>query len=277
MIKRHIDAKLLISKKIKNIDKAEDKLEFLKINIVKIIIVLNFIHENRDYILFIKEKLYLLDLLKLIGFYHGHSLLGIANPYFIDITSDNRLVNNNLILEKFCDFVFLTNIINKCSIKIPGITRGLISPEYYLRNEINQKDIKQHDYFGYGAILTYIKYDFPILEYKQHEINEWIEYHIIEQLKVKITYINSLKTLDNNFIEFINYLINPYVNERFKYEGIYRNKWRIQNLKDINIISYIYEGNEEKQIMEIKKIGFLNDIVNKKGKEKKKLFRINEF
>jgi serine/threonine protein kinase len=294
----------LVSKTVEKAISAEKILEFRGYNIVKIISAFKLIYQNTNYILFIMEKSYLRDLFKLTEFFFRHNLLKIIFVAFIEITSDyllrfygnqiiysiwnlenysyvhfdikpdNLLVNNNLIL-KLCDFGLLTNIKNKHFIRIPGGTRGYISPEYYSGHELNQEDIKKQDYFGLGAILFYLKFGVPLLEYKQHEKREWNENEIIEQLKVKMAFINSRPTLDNNLIQFLILLINPYVKERLNFEGIYRNKWRNQNQKNINEIMCINENDEEKQIMELEKSDFLTNIVDKPKKRKKIDFKLN--
>ena len=294
----------LVSKTVDKTISAEEILEFRGFNVVKIISPFKLIHKNINYNLYIMEKSYLRDLFKLTEFYFRHNLLKLINITFIEITSDNLLrfygnqiiysilnleiysyvhfdikpdnllVNNNLIL-KLCDFGLLTNIKSKHTIRIPGGTRGYITPEYYSGYELNQEDIKKQEYFGLGAILYYLKFGAPLLEYKQHEKREWNENEIIEQLKVKMAYINSRPTLDKNLMEFIILLINPYVKERLNFERIYRNKWRIQNQNKINLIMCIYENDEEKQIMELEKSDFLTNIVNKPKKRKKIEFRLN--
>lgn len=189
-----------------------------------------------------------------------------------DIKPANILVNNNLIL-KLCDFGLLTNIKNKPLIKITGGTRGYVTPEYYCGKELNQEDIKKQDYFGLGAILFYLKFGSSLLENKRYKKNEWNEKEIIEQLIVKREYIQSSPTLDKNLVEFLNQLINPNVKERLNFEGIYRNKWRIQNKKEIKEIFFINEEDEIKLIMELQKSDFLINNVNRGKKRRKIIFK----
>jgi serine/threonine protein kinase len=179
--------------------------------------------------------------------------------YYIhnDIKPPNILINYNL-LVKLTDFSLLRKVKNN-ETKIPGGTPGYLSPEYYINNQVKSEVARKQDYFALGSTLYFLKYGEYMLNYKEHDKNNKIldADEIVKLLEKNKDYIQSKKSSDGEFINFLCSLIEYKPDDRPFFEEIYRNIWLNNNSEQINNIRSINQGEEEKMIMELQKSDFL--------------------
>lgn len=293
--------KLLAAKLIRKDD--DDKLGEIKFidrlknnNIIKINQVIKKTIERRTYYLIIMEKAMLRDLGKLSEFFFRHNLLKLINDekvetfderigdnllrfyskqiidgmkhlddnYLVhfDIKPENLLITLDLVI-KLSDFGLLTRIKDEDLIRIPGGTQGFLTREYYKKDKLSKEDAKKQDYFSLGSTLFYLKYGEHMLKYKKLDEPSYNAFRITQLLDKKISFIQSRPLTEKNFIDFICKLIQYDPIDRPNFEGIYRDKWLNKNLDIITALSFIYESDEEKLIMELQK----SDYLIKKKKE----------
>ena len=272
-------------------------------NIFPIIkVIIKKIINGEEYDLVIMEKSKLRDLGKLNEYYHKHNLLkligdnyksGINNgentsdnllrfyakqiidgleilnrSYFLhfDIKPENLLITLNLII-KISDFSLLTK--NKDDIiKIPGGTQSYLTPEYYNKETISNKDARKQDYFALGSTLFYGE---NLLKYKKDDESKKNYDTVTQILFQKYVHIKSIQLTDQEFIDFINSLIHHDINNRSDFDEIYRNKWLNRNKEVIEDIMHGNENDEGKIIMELQKSDYLinkqKDLIHKKEKK----------
>ena len=325
-VKTNISYKPMVSKllykKINDTVDLKDILEFRGPNIVKIFRILNATVNNKNYSMVLMEKASLKDLSVLHDYYINHNLLKLLHNPFIQIISENfsrfyaqQLISSLVTLEnysyvhldikpqnilidfnivlKLCDFSLLTDIKDKQLIKIAGGTKNYVGPEYYTERKMKSEYAKMQDYYGFGAILYYLKFGENLLKYKTHKTTkkeekkqkdkkkesiqkDLIANEIIEQIKARTIYIKSRKELDLNFINFLCGLIEIDYHTRSNFEKIYRNKWVNTEKQYLNNITSNNEGDEEKLIMELQKADFLKAFI-KAPKRKRILFKKDSY
>ena len=258
-------------------------------NIIKIVKMAEKEFEGQSYDLIIMEKAVLRDLGTLIRFLIGRNLLKLNNTPFAYIIGDNilryfsrQIISGLEVLErselvhfdikpeniliisgfilKISDFSFLRNLNSlKKGIKIPGGTSGYVSPEYYLKKEINSDVAKKQDYFALGATIYYLKFGKRLLNYKRDPNNNFInELNVIDLLQKEINLIKANKLLDKDFVDFLWGLLHYLPEERFSFDKIYRNTWVNENRKEItDIINSFLEGEEDKLMRELIKSDYI--------------------
>lgn len=269
--------------------------------IVKVYKIYEEEYNGQDYILYIMEKAYLKDLKTIIKFLFENSFLN--NKAFNETIGDNLLkffvkqiidslelldrnnylhfdikpeniLNNLEINLKLSDFGLLRDTSNIDSIRIPGGTPGYLSPEYYNHQKLSIDRAKKQDYFALGATIFYLKYGKKMIKIDKEETEREKQENIIFSIQRQITYIQTNKICDRDFVDFLCSLIQIYPDDRPTFEQIYRNIWINKNSE---YIKNIYDGNrddERKLITELKKSDFLVEIKKdfKKSKQKKKKF-----
>ena len=282
-----------LSKK-SNEEKCEEELyanELRGQNIIKINKVITKKIGVDYYDLIIMEKAALRDLGKLNDFYHKHNLLKLIYQPFdemsgdlllrfysrqiisaletldrnylvhYDIKPENLLITGNLAI-KLSDFSLLTKVKNE-EISIPGGTRGYLSPEYYKGRSVTPEEARKQDYFALGSTLFILKFGKQMLKYRKSENKKSNAYKVIDLLSKAIADIQSNKTTDKDFVNFIISLIEYKPKDRPSFEQIYRNKWLNKDVKRLDNICNVFENDEEKLMMEFQK----NDFLIKKEKE----------
>ena len=269
-------------------------LEFRGPNILKVNKIFTEVIDNVTYDLIIMEKAALRDLRSLINFiYHKNTLKLIYKTpfeniigdnfvrYFLknvlngfecldrsdlihfDIKPENILICLNLVF-KLSDFNLLRNPKqmeidnNENNLKIPGGTKGYVTPEYYENDAITQDIAKKQDYFALGATVFYLKYGYKMLNYKEH-LDDIIRNadSVIESLQIAMDEIKTTQGCDKGFIEFLCDLIQYRPEDRPRFEEIYRNKWLHKYSKEISEIAENNETEEEKFMLELNKSDFL--------------------
>jgi serine/threonine protein kinase len=247
-------------------------------NIVKINKTIEQRINQETYELIIMEKALLRDLGKLSEFYHKHNLLKLIDKsafyeelgnsllrfytrqivhglealdrnYYVhfDIKPENLLVTINLEV-KLSDFSLLTEVKEKDKLKIPGSTHGYESPEYYKKELISRENAKKQDYFALGATLYNLKYGKTMNGFKKSDDNEVNNIMAILSLQHNIYELYCSQVTEQDFINFVQNLINYVPEERLNFEQIYRNKWLNNNVDIIKKILIINESDEEKAI-----------------------------
>ena len=256
-------------------------------NIVNITKILSSKIGQHEYNLIIMEKAALRDLGKLNEFLYKHNLLKLIYNPFYEIIEDNLLrfytkqiinalelldrnyyVHNDIkpenilvglqLVIKLTDFSLLRKVKDQKT-KIPGGTQGYLSPEYYINKDVNSEIARKQDYFALGSTLYLLKYGKSMLNYKRYSDDEKIiiAEEIVKLLEQSKDNIKSGKMSDGKFIDFLCSLIDYEPEDRPSFEEIYRNIWLNKNLEQINNISSIHQGDEEKMIMELQKSGHL--------------------
>ena len=306
-------AKLIKKEKDEQVDESELILEFRGPGIVKVNKIYEKKVEGETYHLILMEKaplkslsqfnyyLHKKNLLNLIfkspfetigdnllRFYvkqivKGLELLDRSNYSHFDIKPENILtfVGMNL---KLTDFGLLRNpekIKNQDNlVRIPGGTRGYLSPEFYLKDRmVNVEDAKKQDFFALGATIYQLKYGEEMLNYKEYKDKTMTSDLIIDLIQKSIDEIKSKKLSDKDFIEFLCSLIQYRPSERPDFEQIYRNKWLNKNTEEITEILENNELDEKKLIIEMNKSDFLiekRNYLNNYNYEENKKNNINK-
>ena len=269
--------------------------------IVKVFKIYEETYKDETYILYIMEKAYLKDLKTLIKFlFEDTSLINKAfcetigdnllkffvkqiidslelldrnNYLHFDIKPEN-ILNNLEINLKLSDFGLLRDASNIDSMRIPGGTPGYLSPEYYLHQKLSVDRAKKQDVFALGCTIYYLKYGQKMLKVHSDESDREKRENIIFSLQRKITYIQSNKICDRDFVNFLCSLIQIYPDDRSSFEQIYRNIWVNKNSEYIKNIFEGHRDDERKLMIELKKSDFLVEkkIENKKRNIKKQKF-----
>ena len=274
-------------KKDSNEETEEEKyaLDLRSKNIIKINKVYTKQIGNEYYDLIIMEKAVLRDLGKLNEFYHHHNLLKlIYKPFYeplgdnllrfysrqiinalevlnrnylvhYDLKPENLLITINLML-KLSDFDLLTKVKDGIT-KIPGGTRGYITPEYYIERNVSSEDARKQDYFALGSTLFFLKFGKQMLNYKKTDNNKSNSYKVIDGISKSISKIQSSNQTDKDFIDFLISLIQYKPKHRPSFEQIYRNKWLNKDIEYVDAIFSAFEKDEEKLILEFQKNDFL--------------------
>ena len=196
----------------------------------------------------------------------GLELLNRAGYSHFDIKPGNILLFLNMVV-KFTDFGLLRNPEKSKKednkFRIPGGTRGYLTPEYYSNNErVSVEDALKQDYFALGSTLYSLKYGEDMLDYSKYLDPNSTSDVIIDLLQKAMDQIKSKKLSDKEFINFLCGLIQYKPEERPDLELIYRNKWLNKNTEDIRNIAENFELDEEKLIIELDKSDFL---INKRN------------
>ena len=101
---------------------------------------------------------------------------------------------------------------NENNLKIPGGTKGYVTPEYYENDAITKDIVKKQDYFALGATIFYLKYGYKMLNYKEHLDDTIITANnIIESLQIAMDEIKITQGCDKGFIEFLCDLIHSFI------------------------------------------------------------------
>jgi serine/threonine protein kinase len=251
------------------------------------------------------EKALLRDLGAMINHLHQHNFIKLINnpflelignnllKYFVkqivqgmetldknelvhfDIKPENILIQSGLVL-KVTDFSFLMNLQdneNEKSIKIPGGTKGYVTPEYYQKKEIDKLTAKKQDYFALGATIYLLKVGYQMLKYKKYENDTLTEDRIIDLLQRDVAHIRADPLMDKDFVDFLCQLIQYIPEERPSFEEIYRNKWLNKDSDEISfIINSFIEGEESVLMKELIKSDYL---IKKQAEIKKEENRKN--
>ena len=196
----------------------------------------------------------------------GLELLNRSGYSHFDIKPGNILLFLNMVV-KFTDFGLLRNPEKSKKednkFRIPGGTRGYLTPEYYSNNErVSVEDALKQDYFALGSTLYSLKYGEDMLDYSKYLDPNSTSDVIIDLLQKAMDQIKSKKLSDKEFINFLCGLIQYKPEERPDLELIYRNKWLNKNTEDIRNIAENFELDEEKLIIELDKSDFL---INKRN------------
>jgi serine/threonine protein kinase len=269
--------------------------------IVKVYKIYEETYKDETYILYIMEKAYLKDLKTLIKFmFESSSLINKAfnetigdnllkffvkqiidslellnrnNYLHFDIKPEN-ILNNLEINLKLSDFGLLRDSSNIDSMRIPGGTPGYLSPEYYQHQKLSVDRAKKQDIFALGATIYYLKYGQKMLKINKEDSDREKLENIIFSLQRKITYIQSNKICDRDFVQFLCSMIQIYPDDRPSFEQIYRNKWVNKNSEYIKNIFEGHKDDERKLMIELKKSDFL---VEKKIERKKRIVKKKKF
>ena len=192
----------------------------------------------------------------------GLELLDRGSYCHFDIKPSNILIFFKMIL-KFTDLGLLRNIEEikdeNNKVKIPGGTKGFLSPEFYCNkyHEVSYEESIKYDFFALGVTIFYLKFGKEMLEYKKFEDGILTSDNIIKLLDKAMNEIKSEKLFDEDFIEFLCSLIQFKAKDRPNFEEIYRNKWLNRNLEEILEIREINETDEEKLLLELDKSDYL--------------------
>ena len=191
-----------------------------------------------------------------------------------DIKPENILITSELNI-KISDFSFLKDLNQENDELItPGGTKGYVPPEYYENKKVKINLAKKHDYFALGATLFFLKFNKPLLKYKDNLSNENANIHVINLLQKSISLLKSNLLLDKDFISFLSSLIDYLPEERPDFEDIYRNKWLNENREEIKeITNSYYQNDERKLIMELIKSDFLIEKKKQNKNIKKSRFK----
>ena len=269
--------------------------------IVKVYKIYEETYKDETYILYIMEKAYLKDLKTLIKFmFESSSLINKAfnetigdnllkffvkqiidslellnrnNYLHFDIKPEN-ILNNLEINLKLSDFGLLRDTSNIDSMRIPGGTPGYLSPEYYQHQKLSVDRAKKQDIFALGATIYYLKYGQKMLKINKEDSDREKLENIIFSLQRKITYIQSNKICDRDFVNFLCSMIQIYPDDRPSFEQIYRNIWLNKNSEYIKKIFEGHKDDERKLMIELKKSDFL---VEKKIERKKRIIKKKKF
>ena len=299
-------AKLTQKKDINDFDQSEIIRDLRGPGIVKIIKDDQMKIGNLIYELVIMEKANLKDLSKFIYFIYNKNLLNLIfktpfemigdnlSRYFVkqilngiklldmnnyihfDIKPPNFLIFLEMVV-KLIDFDLLrkTKIDANNNMKIPGGTKGYLSPEYYqYEGLVDEKTAKKQDFFALGATIFFLKYGREMLEYTPFKEGLITSDVLIELIEKSLDQIKTGTFSDKEFIDFLSSLIQYKPEQRPDFETIYRNKWVNKYSDEIEEIVEINKSNEEKLIIELNKSDFLigkkkidnNNISNKKLK-----------
>ena len=257
-------------------------------NIIKISKTIQKTINREYYTLIIMEKAILRDMGKLNEFYFRHNLLKILyapfkekvgdnllrfyfrqivsallslyQNYYVhfDIKPENLLILANLVI-KLSDFSILKKI-KDCEPRIPGGTPGYLTPEYYIEREVSSEHAMKQDYFAVGSTMFYLKTGDQLVRYKKYEDNNKMNADkIIDILQRRINKINSQKLIDKDLANLLIQLIQYRPKDRPSFIKIYRNKWLNKDLKYLNETYALFEGDEEKLMMEFQKKDFFMD------------------
>jgi serine/threonine protein kinase len=158
--------------------------------------------------------------------------------------------------------------------RIPGGTPGYLSPEYYQHQKLSVDRAKKQDIFALGATIYYLKYGQKMLKINKEDSDREKLENIIFSLQRKITYIQSNKICDRDFVQFLCSMIQIYPDDRPSFEQIYRNKWVNKNSEYIKNIFEGHKDDERKLMIELKKSDFL---VEKKIERKKRIVKKKKF
>ena len=256
-------------------------------NIIKIKRIIQKTIGKDNYILIIMEKAILRDLEKLSGFYFTHNLLKtiyfpfkekvgdnllrfyvrqiinalltLYQNYYVhfNLKTKNLLILTNLVV-KLTDFSFIKKV-KDGDLRIPGGTRGFLSPEYYEDRKVTSENARKQDYFALGSTIFYLKNGEEFLKYKQYDNNKMNADKIVDILQRRINQVISQKLCDKDFNNFLKKLIQYRPEGRPSFIKIYRNKWLNKDLKYLNETFAQFENDEEKLIMEFQKKDFFID------------------
>ena len=124
-----------------------------------------------------------------------------------DIKPENILITSKLKI-KISDFGLLKDLNEeKRGIHVPGGTKGYVPPEYYKKFISDKNLAKKQDYFALGATLFFLKFNKPLLHYKESSSLNSMNIHVIHLLQKSISFIKSDCLLDKDFIPFLCSLI----------------------------------------------------------------------
>lgn len=267
--------------------------------------------ENIKYILIIMEKAKLKDLRKFVERFHqkdkimfkiinmpfnqtmGDNLMRFFSKQIIrcmelldrkklvhfEIKPENFLINNSLKIS-LSEFKFLTKINsnNNDIFEKPDFIHGYITPELIKKpddkkkNNITTEIAKKNDYFSLGATLYFMKFGKQSIKYNNKDLSNDT---IIDIIQNDLIYLNSRKSLNVKFINFLNNLIKYKLEDIPSFEKIYRNEWLYENQEEIdNLINTYSTEEEDKLILEFMKSDFL--VEKKKNSKKERNFIFEE-
>lgn len=262
-------------------------------NIIKINKIFEENYQNKTYDLVLMDKAILRDLGKLIEYSFTHNLLKLKFfPFFVkmsdnitrfyvkqiiygletldrndcvhfDLKPENILVTHNLAI-KLSDFS-LTKDLNKFNdfkkdenmFKIPGGTKGYLTPEYFLKSDVDKQTAKSQDFFALGATIYFIKFGKVMFKYPKFDEKDQEYDRIVDLYRRYVSSIKSEEFNEFSFNSFLCSLIHPKAELRPDFEHIYRNKWVNKNGEMLDTYVYIFENDEEKLIMELQKSDFI--------------------
>ena len=295
--------KLIAKRKGQILEEEEYGIILRGLNIININKIISNTIDGKDYDLIIMEKAPLRDLSKINNYFYYKNLLKVIYAPFDEVLGDNLLrfyskqiinalelldrnyyVHNDIkpqnilithqLIIKLSDFGFLTEVKDKDKeTRIPGGTPGYLSPEYYINKKVDSEVARKQDYFALGSTLYFLKFGELMLKYNNDNEKKMIADEIVKLLEQKKDNIKSRKMLGIEFINFLCSLIGYKPEDRPFFEEIYRNIWLNKNLKQINNIHSINQGEEEKMIMELQKSDFL---IKKEKEIKQDLLLENE-
>jgi serine/threonine protein kinase len=233
------------------------------------------------------EKAMLRDLDKLNEFYFRHNLLNTLYYPFKEKIGDNllrfyvrQIINGLLTLYQNyyvhfniepANLLLFSNLVIKLSgfsllkkvkdenLRIPGGTKGFLSPEYYVDKKFTMENARKQDYFALGSTIFYLKTGEEFLKFKKYANNKMNADKIIDILQRRINQIISKKISDKDFSIFLKKLIQYRPEDRPSFIKIYRSKWLNKDLKYLNQTIAQFEDDEIKLIMEFQKKDFFID------------------
>lgn len=280
-------------------------LEFRGPNIVKVIKIYQKKYEKKDYDFILMEKASFKDLKSFIRnlkeknnleliFKNPFEIVGdnliryivkqlmkgfetfyLGNYCHFDFKPENTLIFDNLI-AKLSDFGFLRNPEkikdNNNKVEVQGFTPGYIPPEYYYNDNhlISVEEASKFDYFALGATIYFIKYGEIMMEYPKFKKSIQYADYMIKLIERAIDKIQSTKSSDKDFNEFLISLIQYKTENRTSFEEVYRNKWLNKNWKKILEIKENNISEEKNLIIELDKSEFLfekNKHINEQRKK----------